>query len=131
MKCSLGYALKCKYQARTVYTPALNETQLQVSAGGAMCAGGSLGCRRAYRPFLTPFPCVLTQVKSGVEHSHNHEDDCSKYIPVKVKNLVQCYVDDPAVPARCHHIWGALAIKEEVDLGYFPATAKNKRRVSE
>jgi hypothetical protein len=47
-----------------------------------------------------------------------------------MKQLVKCLVGDSTVPRCCHHIWVALVTNDGVGLTDFPATKKNKAKVS-
>lgn len=73
---------------------------------------------------------VCYQVPRGLQHEHNLDQDCSAYVPIKMRKLVQCYLDDPDMRVSSYRIWGSLAVSQKVDLADYPATKKNKEQVS-
>jgi len=49
---------------------------------------------------------------------------------MKMRNLVQDYIEDSELQVRVHRIWGQLALSKGIDLSDFPASKKNRNQVS-
>lgn len=75
-------------------------------------------------------PCLPLQKPAGVEHDHDSDKDCSKCIPVGVKQYLMKFVREPALKVTCKRIWSGASKLELNPLTDYPATDSNKAQVN-